>query len=105
MHATLRMLCLCPTSAQCSEPLPSTVIHAAGGKLPLAPVVGLALQVVQALEELQQHDILHLSLKPNNILMDSAQHEVVLSDFATCHELQTLPNMSSAALSVPIQYM
>jgi len=48
---------------------------------------------------------MHLSLKPSNILMDSVQQEVVLSDFGTCHELQTLPNMASAALSVPIQYM
>lgn len=71
----------------------------------MAPAVGMALQVVQALEELHGHNINHLSLKPSNILMDSAQHEVVLSDFATCHELQTLPNMSFAALSVPIQYM
>ena len=81
------------------------LFHAAGGMMPLAPAVGMGLQVVQALEELQGHNIMHLALKPSNILMDSAQHEVVLSDFATCHELQTLPNMSSADLSVPIQYM
>lgn len=79
--------------------------QAAGGKMPLSAAVGMALQVVQALEELQGHNIMHLSLKPSNILMDSAQQEVVLSDFATCHQLQTLPNMASAALSVPIQYM
>ncbi len=77
----------------------------ADGKMPLAHAVGMALQVVQALEELHGHNIMHLSLKPSNILMDSVQQEVVLSDFGTCHELQTLPNMASAALSVPIQYM
>ena len=85
--------------------VPENLIFTAGGKLPLAPAVGMALQVVQALEELQGHNIMHLSLKPSNILMDSAQHEVVLSDFATCHQLQTLPSMSSAAVNVPIQYM
>lgn len=77
----------------------------ADGKMPLGHAVGMALQVVQALEELHGHNIMHLSLKPSNILMDSVQQEVVLSDFGTCHELQTLPNMASAALSVPIQYM
>ena len=59
--------------------------------MPLAHAVGMAVQVVQALEELQGHSIMHLSLKPSNILMDSVQQEVVLSDFGTCHELQTLP--------------
>jgi len=39
----------------------------------------------------RRHSIMHLSLKPGNILMDSVQQEVVLSDFGTCHELQTLP--------------
>ena len=73
--------------------------------MPLGAAVGMALQVVQALEELQRHNIMHLSLKPSNILVDSAKQEVVLSDFATCHLLQTMPNMASAALSVPIQYM
>ncbi len=77
----------------------------ADGKMPLAHAVGMALQVVQALEELHGHNIMHLFLKPSNILMDSVQQEVVLSDFGTWHELQTLPNMALAALSVPIQYM
>lgn len=65
----------------------------------------MALQVVQALEELHGQNIMHLALKPSNISMDSVQHEVVLSDFATCHQLQTLPSMPSAVLNVPIQYM
>ncbi len=45
----------------------------ADGKMPLAHAVGMALQVVQALEELHGHNITHLSLKPSNILMDSVQ--------------------------------
>lgn len=73
--------------------------------MPLAHAVGMALQLVQALEELHGHNILHLALKPSNVLMQSDNHDVVLSDFGISQDLQRLPNLTSAALRVSVRYL
>ena len=44
-----------------------------------------SLQLLQALEYLHSHQILHLDLKPNNILITRIHHDVKLVDFGFCY--------------------
>ena len=73
--------------------------------MPVAHVVGIALQLVQGLEELHSNNILHLSLKPSNVLMESSNHDVVLSDFGVSQDLQRLPDLTTATLTTSVQYL
>ena len=59
----------------------------AGGPISLPESAGIALQIVQGLQELHSHSIVHKALKPSNILLDPLRNIVVLSDFAVSAEL------------------
>ena len=48
-------------------------------------LLDFSLQLLQALEYLHSHQILHLDLKPNNILMTRIHHDVKLVDFGFCY--------------------
>ena len=62
----------------------------AGGPISLPESAGIALQIVQGLQELHSYSIVHKALKPSNILLDPTRHNVVLSDFAVSAELHKL---------------
>lgn len=76
-----------------------------GGRLPLLHAVGIALKITEALQELAEQNVAHLSLKPNNTLLDASRQQAVLSDFGINQAMQQLPNMPLAAVSVQIKYM
>lgn len=48
-------------------------------------LLDFSLQLLQALEYLHSHQILHLDLKPNNILITRIHHDVKLVDFGFCY--------------------
>lgn len=68
----------------------------AGGKMPLPEAAGVALQLLQGLEELHSWNIVHENLKPSNILLDSLRQDVVLSDFAVTVKLHKLPHVPAS---------
>ena len=48
-------------------------------------LLDFSLQLLQALEYLHSHQILHLDLKPDNILITRIHHDVKLVDFGFCY--------------------
>jgi len=52
-------------------------------------VVAIAKDILEGLAQLHAHNILHLDLKPGNILLDDYSH-AYLSDFGISHALRTL---------------
>lgn len=74
----------------------------AGGKLPLPEAAGIALQVLQGLEELHSWNIVHENLKPSNIMLDLLHQDVVLSDFAVTVKLHKLPHVPAS--KAPVHY-
>ena len=71
----------------------------------MAEALGLSIQVTEALQQLSDQGLAHLSLKPNNILLDASRQEVILSDFGISQAVQTLPHMPATAVNVQIQCM
>lgn len=63
-------------------------MHCAG-PLPLQDVVGMAIDMLEGLAQLHAAHILHLDLKPGNVLLDQYNH-AYLSDFGISHALTTL---------------
>ena len=59
------------------------------GPLGLEEVVAIAKDVLEGLAQLHALHILHLDLKPGNILLDDYNH-AYLSDFGISHALRTL---------------
>ncbi len=72
----------------------------AGGKLPLPEAAGIALQVLQGLEELHSWNIVHDNLKPSNILLDMRRQDVTLSDCAVTVKLHQLPQVPASKAAV-----
>ena len=50
--------------------------------LPLRDFFPIAIQLVQTLDQLSQHRIIHKDIKPDNILIDSETKQVKLTDFS-----------------------
>ena len=71
--------------------------------MPVGEAAGVALQVLQGLEELHSRNIVHNNLKPSNILLDQLRQDAVLSDFGVSTVLQKLPNVPVSKASM--QYM
>lgn len=61
------------------------------GPLPLQEVVCVAIEVLEALGQLHAAHILHLDLKPGNILLDEYRH-AYLSDFGVSHAVTGTPH-------------
>ena len=59
------------------------------GPLELQEVIAIALDVLEGLTQLHALHILHLDLKPGNVLLDDHGH-AYLSDFGISHALRTL---------------
>lgn len=72
----------------------------AGGTIALAEAAGIALQVLQGLEELHTRNIVHNNLKPSNILLDQLRQDAVLSDFGVSTVLHKLPNVPVSKASM-----
>lgn len=78
---------------QCAEPLP------------LQDVIGMAVEMLEGLAQLHGAYILHLDLKPGNVLLDQ-YHHAYLSDFGISHALTTLEACTSTTgLSGTPHYM
>ena len=75
------------------------------GPLPLQDVIGMAVEMLEGLAQLHGADILHLDLKPGNVLLDQ-YHHAYLSDFGISHALTTLEACTSTTgLSGTPHYM
>ena len=59
------------------------------GPLPLQEAVAIAVEMLEGLSQLHALRILHLDLKPGNVLLDDHGH-AYLSDFGISHALRTL---------------
>ena len=59
------------------------------GALPLREVIDIAIEVLEGLAQLHAAHVLHLDLKPGNILLDDFGH-AYLSDFGISHAIRTL---------------
>ena len=59
------------------------------GSLPLQEVIALGTELLEGLAQLHAAHILHLDLKPGNILLDEYNH-AYLSDFGISHATKTL---------------
>ncbi|VXD25636.1 ATP-binding region ATPase domain protein (fragment) [Planktothrix paucivesiculata PCC 9631] len=68
-----------------------------GKKLPLVQFLSLALQLVCALAELHQHNIIHKDIKPQNIIINPITEKVQLIDFSIASRL----GQENTALSHP----
>ena len=64
------------------------------GPLPLSQLVSLALEILEGLAELHEADILHLDLKPANVLLDKHGH-AYLSDFGISRAISTLQSCTA----------
>lgn len=79
-----------------------TTCHGAAGPLQLQEVVAMAVDILEGLTQLHAMHILHLDLKPGNVLLDDHGH-AYLSDFGISHALSTLEACSvvSGAAGTP----
>ncbi|HEY9863407.1 MAG TPA: serine/threonine-protein kinase PknK, partial [Candidatus Obscuribacterales bacterium] len=68
-----------------------------GKKIPLLQFLSLALQLVCALAELHQHNIIHKDIKPQNIIINPTTEKVQLIDFSIASRL----GQENTALSHP----
>ena len=59
------------------------------GPLSLQDVIGIAIEVLEGLAQLHAAHILHLDLKPGNVLLDEYGH-AHLADFGISHAVRTL---------------
>ena len=59
------------------------------GSLPLQEVIGMGIEILEGLAQLHAAHILHLDLKPGNILLDEYGH-AYLSDFGISRATTTL---------------
>ena len=64
------------------------------GPLPLSEVLGIAVDILEGLAQLHDAHILHLDLKPGNVLLDKYGH-AYLSDFGISFALRTLEACTS----------
>ena len=64
----------------------------------------MGLQVLEGLQQLHSHNIVHGGLKPSNVLVDSELYDVVLSDYAVGTELSRLPNLPASRINVLYMY-
>jgi len=59
-----------------------------GGKLNITTARFIAAEIVKALADLRQNEVIHRDLKPGNIMLDQDYH-VKLIDFATAKTLNS----------------
>lgn len=71
-------------------------------KLPLPPeqVAALAAKAATALHDLHSQHVVHLDIKPSNIIMRAGDGEAVLIDYGLSHHLQ-LPDLMAEEFRVP----
>jgi len=60
----------------------------ARGALPEREVLTLGLQIVRALQEAHEHDVVHCDLKPGNVMVTTSQQQVKLLDFGLAKRLR-----------------
>ena len=76
-----------------------TLWHHDAGPLGLEEVLAIAKDVLGGLTQLHALHILHLDLKPGNILLDDCDH-AYLSDFGISHALRTLEACTAVTSSL-----
>lgn len=78
-----------------------------GQKLSLISFLGIAVQLVQALVSLHQHQIIHKDIKPANIIINPATGVVKITDFSVASSLsKEMPQLSNPnALEGTLAYM
>jgi nucleotide-binding universal stress UspA family protein len=69
--------------------------------LPAAEVGDLGARIADALEDLHRQRVIHLDLKPSNIVIRDGSGEAVLLDFGLAHHLD-LPDLPAEELDGPI---
>ena len=69
--------------------------------LPAAEVADLGARIADALEDLHGQRVIHLDLKPSNIVIRDSSGEAVLLDFGLAHHLD-LPDLPAEELDGPI---
>ncbi len=69
--------------------------------LPAAEVAALGARIADALEDLHRQRVIHLDLKPSNIMIRDDSGDAVLLDFGLAHHLD-LPDLPAEELEGPI---
>src|SRR5579863_5219996 len=78
--------------------------HPKGAKLALATVLHYVSQVAPALQYAHNNKVMHLDVKPENMLLDE-QNEVLLSDFGLSTVVHSSMSMKTQAEAGTIYYM
>jgi predicted ATPase len=69
--------------------------EAPGGQVPLEQALQIGVQVASALEHAHQRGILHLDVKPSNILWHEEEHLAKLTDFGSARLREDIPGLSA----------
>ena len=75
------------------------------GSLPLVEVLGIGLQLADALTAAHAQGLVHRDIKPANILLDSGGRRVLLSDFGLARTLDDASMTASGLISGTPHYM
>ena len=69
--------------------------------LPLSDLIKTAVQIVQAVDELHRQNVIHLDLKPENLMRRHSSGETVLIDFGLSRH-DHLPDLLAEEFSIPM---
>ena len=77
--------------------------HPPGSRLPLETIVDYIQQLVDALEYIHKQGLIHLDIKPENILLGS-NGEILLSDFGIAFVTQNTPSSRTPGFTGTLSY-